>query len=130
MKREPMVFAVAGMLFGFVLGYMVANLGGGPGDARPVAPAVAGSADRSRPPASPPALDPNELKALESLATREKGNAQVRVELGNLLMDHSRFEEAARFYRDALALNPDQPDVRVDLGACLVNGGRPAEGLL
>jgi cytochrome c-type biogenesis protein CcmH/NrfG len=130
MKREPMVFAVAGMLFGFVLGYMVANLGGGPGDARPAAPAMAGSADRSRPPASPPALDPNELKALESLAAREKGNAQVRVELGNLLMDHSRFEEAARFYREALALKPDQPDVRVDLGACLVNAGKAGEGLL
>ena len=25
MKREPMVFAVAGMVFGFVLGYMVAS---------------------------------------------------------------------------------------------------------
>jgi cytochrome c-type biogenesis protein CcmH/NrfG len=126
MKREPMVFAVAGMLFGFVLGYMVANLGSGPGDARPGAPSVAASADRSR----PPALDPNELKALESLAAREKGNAQVRVELGNLLMDHSRFEEAARFYREALALKPDQPDVRVDLGACLVNAGKAGEGLL
>jgi cytochrome c-type biogenesis protein CcmH/NrfG len=125
-----MVFAVGGMLFGFVLGYMVANLGSSPGDPRPVAPSMAGAADRSRPPASPPALDPNELKALESLAAREKGNPQVRVELGNLLMDHSRFDEAARYYREALALNPDQPDVRVDLGACLVNGGKPAEGLM
>jgi cytochrome c-type biogenesis protein CcmH/NrfG len=128
MKREPMVFAVAGMLFGFVLGYMVANLGSGPGDARAGAPSVAGSADRTR--ASSPGLDPNELKALESLAAREKTNAQVRVELGNLLMDHSRFEEAARFYREALVLKPDQPDVRVDLGACLVNAGKAGEGLL
>ncbi len=125
-----MVFAVGGMLFGFVLGYMVANLGSSPGEARPVAPSLAGATDRSRPPASPPALDPNELKALESLAAREKGNAQVRVELGNLLMDHSRFEEAARFYREALALKPDQLDVRVDLGACLVNAGKAGDGLL
>ncbi|HWW94715.1 MAG TPA: tetratricopeptide repeat protein [Vicinamibacteria bacterium] len=133
MKREPMVFAVGGMLFGFVLGYMVANLGSGPADsARPAAaaPSLAGSADRARPPASPPGLDPNEFKALESLASREKGNVQVRVELGNLLMDNSRFEEAARFYREALALKPDQPDVRVDLGACLVNAGKAGEGLL
>jgi len=30
MKREPMVFAVAGMIFGFVLGYMAAGLGDRP----------------------------------------------------------------------------------------------------
>src|SRR5260370_42470889 len=111
-----------------VLGDVGASVGGGPGAAGPVAPGVAGSAGRSHPPASPPALDPKELKALESLATREKGNAQVRVELGNLLMDHSRFEEAARFYREALALKPDQLDVRVDLGACLVNAGKAGDG--
>src|SRR5258708_17115869 len=116
MKREPMVFAVGGMLFGFVLGYMVANLGSSPGEPRPVAPSLAGATDRSRPPASPPALDPNELKALESLAARARGNPQVRAELGNLLMDHSRVDAAARYYRAALALNPDQPEVRGALG--------------
>ncbi len=140
MKREPMVFAVAGMVFGFVLGYMAAHWDAAPTEARP-APAPAASsgfagssaaAGAPGPPSGPrpaPALDPNEVKALETLAARDRGNAQVRVELGNLYMDHSRWDDAVRWYREALVVNPNQPDVLVDVGACLVNSGKPGEGL-
>jgi predicted Zn-dependent protease len=142
MKREPMVFAVAGMVFGFVLGYMAANWDAASPEARPVAAApgepggslgpsalTTGPARPGPGPSAAPAIDPNEVKALESLATRDKGNTQVRIELGNLYMDHQRYDEAARWYREALAVNPSQPDVIVDLGACLVNGGKAKEGL-
>jgi len=139
MKREPMVFAVAGMVFGFVLGYMAANFDASSTEARsapgPAVSPVAGSSSGAvapRPPsgASPaPALDPNEVKALETLAARDRGNLQVRVELGNLYMDHSRWDDAVRWYREALVVNPNQPDVLVDVGACLVNSGKPGEGL-
>src|SRR3989442_1045518 len=140
MKREPMVFAVAGMVFGFVLGYMAAHWDAAPTEARP-APAPAASsgfagssaaAGAPGPPSGPrpaPALDPNEVKALETLAARDRGNAQVRVELGNLYMDHSRWDDAARWYREALVVSPNQPDVLVDVGACLVNSGKPGDGL-
>jgi tetratricopeptide (TPR) repeat protein len=138
MKREPVVFAVAGMVFGFVLGYMVASWDSAP---RPVAaggPSAASAPVRGAMAADAPgphggavtALDPNEVKALESLAARDRSNLAARIELGNLLMDHSRFDEAARWYREALALDPGQADVLVDLGACLVNGGKASEGLV
>jgi cytochrome c-type biogenesis protein CcmH/NrfG len=140
MKREPVVFAVAGIIFGFVLGYMVASWDSAP---RPVAAAAASSsapsiAGKSALPAEGPGphgagpspLDPNEVKALESLAARDRSNVQARIELGNLLMDHSQFDQAVRWYREALALDPGQADVLVDLGACLVNGGKAAEGLV
>src|SRR5262245_1732467 len=137
MKREPVVFAVAGMVFGFVLGYMVASwdsparvasAGGPPAASVPARPPMSGSAPvLSGGEGSP--LDPNEVKALESLAARDKSNASVRVELGNLHMDHQHFDAAARWYRAALAIDPRQTDVLVDLGASLVNGGKPAEGL-
>ena len=78
--------------------------------------------------ASSAAVDPNEARALESLAARDKANASVRVELGNLYMDHRQWDEAARWYGEAVALRPE-PDVIVDLGACLVNGGKANEGL-
>jgi cytochrome c-type biogenesis protein CcmH/NrfG len=126
-----MVFAVAGMIFGFVLGYMAANLGEH-AEARPAArfspPASLPAAPASaRTPAAPP--DPDELRALEGLAGRDKSNVQARVQLGNLFMDHAQYDQAARWYREALALDPENLDVRVDLGACLVTAGRPAEGL-
>jgi cytochrome c-type biogenesis protein CcmH/NrfG len=141
MQREPMIFFVAGMAFGCVLGYMVANAGGG-AEPRPVpleAPAattggpVAAAplrAPRSSPPArgaTPP--DPNELHALESLASREPKNVEVRLQLGNLLMDHEQFADAVRWYQEAITIAPGNLDARVDLGACLVNSGKAAEGL-
>jgi predicted Zn-dependent protease len=138
MQREPLVYAAAGMIFGFVLGYMVANADS-PGTARaqPVATAsAAGAAVTAPPPAddSPHAgpsrspVDPNEARALESLAGRDKANASVRIELGNLYMDHGQWADAARWYGEAVALRPE-PDSIVDLGACLVNGGKANEGL-
>ncbi len=134
MKREPMVFAVAGMVFGFVLGYMVASWDSGPRAASLAAPTAAAAPVSAGSPTGPgpaaPPLDPNELKALESLAARDRSSLGARIELGNLLMDHSRYDEAARWYREALALDPSQPDVLVDLGACLVNGGKAAAGLV
>src|SRR5215470_15286231 len=85
MNKEPMIYAVAGMVFGFVLGYMAANMGdhAAPRPAPPPGAVAAGGLDTAPSPAarrdappSPP--DPNELKALESLATREKKNVQAR----------------------------------------------------
>jgi predicted Zn-dependent protease len=133
MKREPLVFFVFGMVFGFPLGYMIHNLGEGTPAAPPAtlaqgAPADAASAPGPTP-SGPTPLDPSEVKALESLAGREKGNVKVRVELANLLMDHGSYDDAISWYKQAVALQPDDPDVLVDMGACLVNAGRPGEAL-
>jgi tetratricopeptide (TPR) repeat protein len=133
MKREPLIFFVFGMVFGFPLGYMIHNLGEAAPTSTP-ATLAQGTPAESAPPQGPgtPAttpLDPSEVKALQSLAEREKGNAKVRVELANLLMDHGSFEDAIPWYKQALALQPDDPDVMVDMGACLVNAGRPGEAL-
>ena len=143
MKREPMVFAVAGMIFGFVLGYMAAGLGDQPSsDPRPRPVADASARPAANPAAAAPAgaaadghehpvgpADPDEVRTLENLAARDKQNVQVRIELGNLHMDHAQYEEASRWYREALALKPADNDVRVDLGASLLNMGRAPEAL-
>ena len=75
------------------------------------------------------AADPDEVKALEALAARQPGDAAVRVELGNLHMDAERWDEAVRWYREALAVNPGLVDTITDLGASLVSAGRPEEAL-
>ena len=105
MKREPMVFAVAGMIFGFVLGYMAAGFGDAPSSdprPRPVAEASSRTAPNLAAPAAGGAgsggaatdghdhpvgpADPDEVRTLENLAARDKQNVQVRIELGNLYM--------------------------------------------
>jgi len=126
MRRDTVVFTLAGVVFGFVLGYMNAGWSEGP-----PAAVVSGMATPAGAPVAPtaPAFDPNEARALESLAQRAPQDVAARVELGNLYMDNERWDDAVRWYREALALNPDLADVRTDLGACLVHSGRPAEGL-
>jgi cytochrome c-type biogenesis protein CcmH/NrfG len=132
MRRDTLVFTVAGVLFGLVVGYMAASW-----DVVP-RPAAVGAAGAVGTPAAAPAartapaakgLNPDEVKAMESLAARQPGDVAVRVELGNLYMDAERWTEAVRWYREALALNPALTDVVTDLGACLVSSGRPEEGL-
>jgi cytochrome c-type biogenesis protein CcmH/NrfG len=143
MAREPMWYAAAGVVFGFVLGYMAANAGdpqtagvpqsfagsavGAPGLQAPSSAAAPAAAAPQGQPVGP--LDPNEVKALEAYAAREPKNPGPRVELGNLYMDHERWDDAARWYREALALDPKDADVRTDLGACLVHAGKPAEAV-
>jgi cytochrome c-type biogenesis protein CcmH/NrfG len=125
MRRDTLVFMLAGTVFGLVVGYMAAQWGVLPGPAPAVPPgsvAAAATAPFAR-------VDANELKALDSLAARQPQDAGVRVELGNLHMDAGRFEEAVRWYREALAINPALPDVATDLGACLVSAGQAVEGL-
>lgn len=132
MRRDLAAFTLAGVVFGFCAGYMAANWGALP---RPAAAATgrgstaAPTAGAAPQPAEASALDPDEVRALESLAARQTGDKAVRVQLGNLYMDHRRWEDAIRWYRDALAIAPDDPDVVSDLGACLVQVGQPEAGL-
>jgi tetratricopeptide (TPR) repeat protein len=126
MKRDTLVLAVAGIVFGFVVGYMSASWGQDPGPTRAATATPASGPARATPTAT---IDPSEEQALVAFARREPGDVGVRVELGHLYMDHQRWDEAIRWYREALALNPGLTDVSTDLGACLVHSGRPAEGL-
>jgi tetratricopeptide (TPR) repeat protein len=131
MRRDTLVFTLAGTVFGLVVGYMAANWSVVP---RPAGIAVqAASAPASAPAparAASKGLNPDEVAALESLARRQPGDVAARVELGNLYMDAERWDEAVRWYREALAVNPGLVETTTDLGACLVRAGRPAEGLV
>lgn len=45
--------------------------------------------------------------------------------MGNILMDTSRCNEAIDAYQKALDIDPRNVDVRVDMGTCYRNSGRP-----
>ena len=127
MRRDTLVFSTAAFVFGLVVMYMAMNWDVVP---RPAAAGVVAAAPAAPPAATvKPGPNPDEAKALESLAARQPGDAAVRVELGNLHMDAERWDEAVRWYREALALDPSRPDIVTDYGACLVSAGRPAEAL-
>lgn len=132
MRRDTLAFTLAGVVFGFVLGYMAAGWEAMPRPAAmatgaPAAPGSAGTTPVATPARATP--DPDELRALEQLAARQPADAAVRSELGNMYMDAQRWDDAIRWYGEALKIGPDNPEVRTDLGACYVHSGRPALGM-
>lgn len=126
MRTESIVLAVAGAFFGLIVGWVI-----GAQQARQT-PLPQPSIARSAPTAetsSPPRLDEARVAALRAAVEKDAGNVQSRVELGNLYYDAERFEDAAAWYKQALAIDPDNADVSTDLGVSYYYLDRPDDAL-
>jgi cytochrome c-type biogenesis protein CcmH/NrfG len=119
MTRESLPIAIAGTIFGFLVGWLIGSAprdfpqsAGGPPtgtvESAPFAPA----------PASPPPIDERRVASLQQRAAADGTNASVRVELGNLYMDAERFQLAIPWFEQALTLTPRDISVSTDLGVC------------
>jgi len=98
------VVAVIGLL-GFLIYTLAANDQPRPGAAPPAAEAAAKPA--------PPPLEP-----LEKAAELNPSDPEAALRLANGLHDNGMFERAVVAYKKYLAMRPDDPDARVDMGIC------------
>jgi cytochrome c-type biogenesis protein CcmH/NrfG len=73
---------------------------------------------------SGPAQAQNETELLQGIVRQDPKNLRAWIELGNMLMDTSRFQEAINAYQKALELDPKNVDVMVDMGTCYRGIGR------
>jgi tetratricopeptide (TPR) repeat protein len=114
-NREAFVYAVSGVFFGLVIGWI---LGTQQAPSAAVAAAAPPAQAAAQLPADPPApvLDVQRASALERQANSEPNNAIVRVDLGNLYFDAQRFDIAASWYEAALKLDPKNVNASTDLG--------------
>lgn len=132
MKTESVVFALAGALFGLIAGWVIGSQQAIRG-AADVPPAQAAAAAPQTPgaaqPRTPPALDQAEVRKHEELAEREPDNVMARVRLGNLYFDAERYQDAARWYEAAVALDSTDPDVSTDLGVAYYYLDQPDRAL-
>jgi tetratricopeptide (TPR) repeat protein len=130
MRRDSLVFALAGMFFGLMVGWMLGSTQAGGGPAR-VPPAQA-----QQPPASTPApagsgrapraaLDENRARELQAAAEQRPGDAAVRGQLGDLYFDAERFEDAITWYERSLAIDPKDVNVSTDLGVAYYYTNQP-----
>jgi cytochrome c-type biogenesis protein CcmH/NrfG len=116
MRAESIVFAIAGSLFGLIVGWILGTQQATSGRTTPAA------VQQAAPPASgggtPPAaaLDENRAQALRTAAEQNPKDLQSRVQLGNLYFDAERYDEAIAWYEAAFGLNPSDPNVSTDLG--------------
>ncbi len=116
MKSDAIAFGIAGILFGLIAGWII---GSQQAATRPPAAApaqqqasTAGSGSTSR----AAVLDETQVNALKTVAEKETSNATPRVQLGNLYFDAERYDDAIKWYADALKLAPNDVNVSTDLG--------------
>ena len=130
MKSDNIVFAVAGVMFGLIAGWII-----GAQQANPRVPAAAAPAASSAAPASggsggrAAVLDESQVQALKNVADREASNPTPRTQLANLYFDAERYDEAIKWYEQAIALLPNDPNVSTDLGVCYYYTNRPDQAL-
>jgi tetratricopeptide (TPR) repeat protein len=116
MKSDAIAFGIAGVVFGLIAGWVIGSQQAGMREAPP-APSAAAAAPASPAAAPPPALlDESKVTAFKSVAERDPNNPKPRVELANLYFDAERYDDAIKWYGEALKLAPNDVNVSTDLG--------------
>jgi cytochrome c-type biogenesis protein CcmH/NrfG len=118
MRPESIVFAIAGSLFGLIVGWILGSqqaISSGrtaPAAVQQSAPPPSGGAGTQ----AAATLDENRAQALRTTAEQNPKDVQSRVQLGNLYFDAERYTDAIAWYEAAYALDPADPNVSTDLG--------------
>ncbi len=126
MPRESVVFGLAGVFFGILVGWIVGSQQGAA--PRPASAAVAERAAPSGQSSAAP-LDESRAATLAQAAERDPRDVRVRLELGNLYFDAERFEDAVRWYEQALAIEPRNVSASTDLGIAYYYMNQPDRAL-
>jgi tetratricopeptide (TPR) repeat protein len=127
MKSESVVFAIAGMCFGIILGWVIGAQQAGNRAAAPAvasAPAAAQGSGRQAPP-----LDEAQVQSLMTIIKSDPKNVGAIVKLANTYFDAEQYPEAIKWYEQSLQLDPKNPDVSTDLGISYYYTGQPDRAL-
>src|SRR4030042_228095 len=121
MKKETVILIVViAFLVGFISGATVAILKGTKGAEKPAGVQKPQIAPAGVPAPAPPARDSievaSQIKTLKEIVKKDPKNLPAWVELGNLYFDTDQPKEAIEAYSQYLAVKPDNPDVRTDMG--------------
>ena len=113
MKADSIVFAIAGMCFGVILGWVLGTQQAGrlaPAASVQVPEAATGNAQQRV------TLDEARVKELTATVTGDPNNADATLQLANTYFDGQRYQDAIKWYELALKLNPKNVDASTDLG--------------
>jgi tetratricopeptide (TPR) repeat protein len=121
MKKETVILMVViAFLVGFITGATVAILRGTKEAEKAALVQKPQTAPPGVPAPAPITRDPMELasqiQTLKEIVKKDPKNLPAWVELGNLYFDSDQPQEAIAAYRQYLAVKPDNPDVRTDMG--------------
>jgi tetratricopeptide (TPR) repeat protein len=121
MKKETVILIVViAFLVGFISGATVAILRGAKGAEKVAMIQKPQMAPAGVPTPAPPARDSievaSQIQTLKEIVKKDPKNLPAWVELGNLYFDMDQPKEAIEAYSQYLAVKPDNPDVRTDMG--------------
>ncbi len=130
MSRDSLIFGIAGVFFGILVGWIIGSQQGTA--ARQAAAVPQPAAAPSAPPegqrtAAP--LDESRAANLRQTAEREPRDARVRAELGNVYFDAERFQDASRWYEESLKIDPNNVNASTDLGISYYYMNQPDRAL-
>ena len=121
-----MIFGIAGVFFGLLAGWIVGSQQGS-AQRTAAAPVAAPTATSGQSSATP--LDESRVATLAKDAESKPRDVAVRLELGNLYFDAERFEDAARWYEQALGIEPRNVNASTDLGISYYYMNQPDKAL-
>jgi cytochrome c-type biogenesis protein CcmH/NrfG len=112
------------LVLGLAVGYVVFG-------SRPPAPVVTPVQSAAPATGAPQAgvVDEQQVQALKNILSRDPGNAQANVQLGNIYYDAGRYADAVGPYQKAFGADPKNVSVSTDLGTALWYAGRPDEAI-
>lgn len=121
MRADSIVFAVAGVLFGVIVGWVLGSQQARTVALAPVAQAPAAQTQQSR--AVP--VDPDRARALQTVAEQNPKDVEPRVQLGNMYFDAEQYPQAISWYEQAFALDKKDPNLSTDLGVAYYYTNQP-----
>jgi tetratricopeptide (TPR) repeat protein len=121
MKKETVILIVViAFLVGFISGATVVILKGTKGAEKVASvqrPQMASSGPEIPAPSARDSIEvASKIQTLKEIAKKDPKNLPALVELGNLYFDTNQPKEAIEAYSRYLAVKPDNPDVRTDMG--------------
>lgn len=126
MRRDLLVTALIFTIVGFLAGTLFTGALGGPGRVASPAPQepAQSAGGQNLPEGHPPMEMAGRWQQLRDRAEANPEDDKAAVELANFLYDQGVWDQAAVWYRRALALNPRNADARTDLATTLYQSGR------
>ena len=132
MKLESVVYAVAGVFFGLIVGWIIGSQQTSlssrtsiPPQVETAAPAPASTSAAPPGAPAPAVLDQAKVQALQTVVEKDPKNAVARAQLGNVYYDAGRYPDAIKWYSESLTLNPKDVDVSTDLGVSYYYNNEP-----
>ncbi len=124
--REAYLLAMVTLFVGLIAGYLFH------GTSAPSTTAAAPTTG-SAPAAPGPLQSPEQLRVLVQpmldAARSNPADPKPLVEAGNAYYDHNFYPQAIEYYKKALALKPDDVNVRTDMGTAMWYSGSPKEAV-